>query len=112
MLRTYIDAFYGSDADELANVFHQSAHLYSVEQDGPRCLPVAAYLDVVRARKPIDVVCPIREVTSLSFINANIVLARVSLENTGSYFEDSLVLARDGDGWKILSKTYAARPKA
>ncbi len=110
-LRSYMDGFYNSDADLLSKVFHASAHLYSLEKDGPRSLAIAAYLDMVRTRKPIEISNRLEEVRSLSFIDRDLAIARVMIENATSYFEDTLIFARDAATWKILSKTYATRLK-
>lgn len=110
-LRSYFDGFYNSDADLLSKAFHASAHLYSVEKGGPRSLAIASYLDMVRTRKPIEISNRLEEVRSLSFIDHNLAIAQVIVENAASYFEDTLIFAKDAATWKTLSKTYVTRLK-
>jgi hypothetical protein len=111
VVRSYIRGFYESDASELAQVFHPSAHLYFSDNEGPKAMAVATYLDVVRSRDPITVEQRLEEIHSISFVGANVAVARLQVENAANYFEDCLTLIHDGNRWRVMSKTYSARPK-
>jgi hypothetical protein len=109
-INAYFDGFYGSDAPGLARVFHCDASLYHAANGKVSKLTLEDYLALVEKREPVSVAKRTEAVLSVSFAGSDVAVARLAVANASTSFSDFLVLVRESDGWKIVTKAYHADP--
>ena len=107
-LQTYFDGMYEGDADKLASVFHEVAHLFGVTDGKLTDWPRQYWLDLVRSRKS-----PQQQdlkrfdwVMQIDRSSPTTAFAKVLCQNPPRYFTDYLTLVKLAEGWRIVSKTY------
>lgn len=108
IISNYIAGFHESDAEKLAAVFHPTARLFVVRDGELQSVSIDDYLALVRQRAPVNVEDRRQAVHSVSFVGETAAVARLSVGNGKSLFEDALTLVKEASGWRIAVKAYHA----
>ena len=108
-VQTYFDGLYEGDADKLASVFHETAAL-TYEQNGELVvLPLAKWLESVRARPSAKSKGLARDDAILLFDQSGPASAfvKVKCQMPPLYFTDYLSLLKVGGRWVVAQKVFA-----
>ena len=108
-VQTYFDGLYEGDADKLASVFHETAAL-TFEQNGELVvLPLAKWLESVRARASAKSKGLARDDAILLFDQSGPASAfvKVKCQMPPLYFTDYLSLLKVGGKWVVAQKVFA-----
>ena len=108
-VQTYFDGLYEGDADKLASVFHETAAL-TFEQNGELvALPLAKWLESVRARASAKSKGLARDDAILLFDQSGPASAfvKVKCQMPPLYFTDYLSLLKVGGKWVVAQKVFA-----
>jgi hypothetical protein len=114
VVQTYLDACYEGSGDKMREVFHQDAHLFSIDDRGnlvnePRD-DFAKHID--DSISPQSQGAPREdEIVFLDFSGPRTALAKVNLLVGDIIYTDYLMLGKVGNDWKILSKMYVGKKK-
>lgn len=108
LLADYFDGLYDGDVDKFARVFHPQAHLYSTDGDTVTDMPREVYFDRIRSRESPRAQGLKRHdrIVSIHRAGPDTALATVECAIPPRYFVDYLTLMRDGEGWRIISKSF------
>jgi hypothetical protein len=108
VLQTYFDGLYEGDTTKLGRVFHNVAHLFSVDDGKLGDMSRDQWFTMVRGRPSAQSRdLPRRDwVVQIDRSGPNTAFAKVQCQIPPRYFTDYLTLAKLADGWKIVSKTY------
>jgi hypothetical protein len=107
-IQTYFDGLYEGDTAKLASVFHDVAHLFSVQDGQLADLPRENWFNFVRSRKSAAA----QDLPRGDFIvhidrsSPTTAFAKVQCQIPPRYFTDYLTFVKLADGWKIVSKTF------
>jgi hypothetical protein len=107
-IQTYFDGLYEGDSAKLGSVFHDVAHLFSVNDGKLSDLPREQWFEWVRTRKSAQS----QELPRHDFIvqidrsSPTTAFAKVQCQIPPRYFTDYLTFVKLADGWKIVSKTF------
>lgn len=109
-LQTYFDGLYEGDTDKLGAVFHDVAHLFSVNDGKLADLSKEAWFDAVRKRPSgVSQDLPRRDwVVSIDRSSPTTAIAKVQCQLPPRYFTDYLTFVKLAEGWRIVSKTFHA----
>jgi hypothetical protein len=110
-IRTYFDGFYASDEKKLAGLFHKDAKLFTSTDGKISVLPLQDYLALVEKRDPVSVSKKLETVLGVAFAGPDVAVVRLAVANATTSFSDFLVLVRDSDGWRVVTKAYWADPR-
>ena len=107
-IQTYFDGLYEGDAAKLGSVFHDVAHLFSVNDGKLSDLPREQWFEWVRSRKSAASQDLQREdfIVQIDRSSPNTAFAKVQCQIPPRYFTDYLTFVKLADGWKIVSKTF------
>ncbi len=108
VLQTYFDGLYEGDTTKLERVFHDVAHLFSVEDGKLADLPRQQWFEMLRGRQSAQSRdLPRRDwVVQIDRSGPATAFAKVQCQIPPRYFTDYLTLAKLAGGWKIVSKTF------
>lgn len=107
-IQTYFDGLYEGDTAKLGSVFHDVAHLFSVQDGTLADLPREKWFEWVRSRESASS----RDLPRGDFIvqidrsSPTTAFAKVQCQIPPRYFTDYLTFVKLADGWKIVSKTF------
>jgi hypothetical protein len=107
-IQTYFDGLYEGDAAKLGSVFHDVAHLFSVNDGKLSDLPREQWFEWVRSRKSAASQDLQREdfIVQIDRSSPTTAFAKVQCQIPPRYFTDYLTFVKLADGWKIVSKTF------
>jgi len=107
-IQTYFDGLYEGDAAKLGLVFHDVAHLFSVNDGKLSDLPREQWFEWVRSRKSAASQDLQREdfIVQIDRSSPTTAFAKVQCQIPPRYFTDYLTFVKLADGWKIVSKTF------
>jgi len=108
---TYYEAMVAGDGPALRGVFDPSAHFHGI-RDGEtvrRGLP--AFVSMVEGAAGEGAGAPREVEVALVDRSGPVAVAKVIDLFMGRRYTDYLLLADDGQGWKIVAKTFWAHPK-
>ncbi len=107
-LQTYFDGLYEGDTAKLGQVFHEVAHLFSVEDGKLADMSRAQWFELVRSRQSAQSRDLRRHdwVVQIDRSGPTTAFAKVHCQIPPRYFTDYLTLVRLAEGWKVVSKTY------
>jgi putative lumazine-binding protein len=107
-LQIYFDGLYEGDTAKLGQVFHEVAHLFSVEDGKLADMSRAQWFELVRSRQSAQSRDLRRRdwVVQIDRSGPTTAFAKVHCQIPPRYFTDYLTLVRLADGWKVVSKTY------
>jgi hypothetical protein len=108
VLQTYFDGLYEGDTTKLGRVFHNVAHLFSVDDGKLGDMSRDQWFTMVRGRPSAQSRdLPRRDwVVQIDRSGPNTAFAKVQCQIPPRYFTDYLTLVKLAEGWKIVSKTY------
>ena len=109
VLQTYFDGLHEGSVEKLGAVFHETADLRSVGADGTLAvLTRAAWFEGVRTRPSPKSRDLARHdwVVTIDRSGPVTAFAKVHCAIPPRFFTDYLTLAKLGDGWKIVGKTF------
>jgi hypothetical protein len=107
-IQTYFDGLYEGDTAKLGSVFHDVAHLFSVDGDKLADMSREQWFDLVRSRKSAQS----RDLPRNDFIvhidrsSPTTAYVKAHCQIPPRYFTDYLTFVKLADGWKIVSKTF------
>ena len=108
VLQTYFDGLYEGNTAKLESVFHDVAHLFSVDDGKLADLPREKWFELIGSRKSAQA----QELSRHDFIvhidrsSPTTAFAKVQCQIPPRYFTDYLTFVKLADGWKIVSKTF------
>ena len=104
-IQTYFDGLYEGDAAKLGSVFHDVAHLFSVNDGKLSDLPREQWFEWVRSRKSAASQDLQREdfIVQIDRSSPTTAFAKVQCQIPPRYFTDYLTFVKLADGWKISS---------
>ena len=107
-IQTYFDGLYEGDAAKLGSVFHDVAHLFSVNDGKLSDLPREQWFEWVRSRKSAASQDLQREdfIVQIDRSSPTTAFAKVQCQIPPRYFTDYLTFVKLADGWKIVTKTF------
>ena len=107
-LQIYFDGLYEGDTAKLGQVFHEVAHLFSVEDGKLADMSRAQWFELVRGRQSAQSRDLRRRdwVVQIDRSGPTTAFAKVHCQIPPRYFTDYLTLVRLAGGWKVVSKTY------
>jgi len=107
-LQIYFDGLYEGDTAKLGQVFHEVAHLFSVEDGKLADMSRAQWFELVRSRQSAQSRDLRRRdwVVQIDRSGPTTAFAKVHCQIPPRYFTDYLTLVRLAGGWKVVSKTY------
>lgn len=110
VVQTYFDGLYEGDAKKLASAFHEVSHLYSTSAEGVQDLPRAKWLEMVAGRPSAKSKGLARRdrIVSIDMSGPETAFVKVECQIPPRYFTDYLLLLKQKDGWKIVSKSFRA----
>ena len=108
VVHTYFDGLYEGDTAKLGRVFHDVAHLFSVEDGKLADMSREQWFEMVRGRQSAQARdLPRRDwVVQIDRSGPTTAFAKVHCQIPPRYFTDYLTLVKLADGWKVVSKTY------
>jgi hypothetical protein len=108
VLQTYFDGLYEGDTTKLGRVFHNVAHLFSVDDGKLGDMSRDQWFTMVRGRPSAQSRdLPRRDwVVQIDRSGPNTAFAKVQCQIPPRYFTDYLTLVKLAEGWTIVSKTY------
>ena len=108
VVHTYFDGLYEGDTAKLGRVFHDVAHLFSVEDGKLADMSREQWFEMVRGRQSAQTRdLPRRDwVVQIDRSGPTTAFAKVHCQIPPRYFTDYLTLVKLADGWKVVSKTY------
>ena len=109
VIQDYFDAGNTADGEKMANVFHEVAHLYAVDEQGGL---VNWDIDFFSKRvSSTELGFPqYNEILSIDFTGENSAVARVKVRVRDTIFTDILSFLRLGGQWKIIAKVFTGVP--
>ena len=110
VVQTYFDGLHEGDTQKLASAFHEVSHLYSIGAGGVEDLPRAKWLDMVGARPSAKSRGLARRdrIVSIDISGPETAFVKVECQIPPRYFTDYLLLLKQQEGWKIVSKSFRA----
>ena len=107
LLKRYFSAFYNVNIEELSNLFHEAARIYSHDDNGD--LEVICKEDFMKilgsfppnSKNPNFIRSD--EILGVDFISEDVAVARVKLRFANSICTDVVNLMRLNDVWRIVS---------
>ena len=114
VIGAYFDTGYVSDGAGMAEVFHDSAHLYKRDKDGSLIdWDKDFFVNLVSSQsqgKEGPAYPRYNEILSIDFIDEDSAVARVKVRVGDTLFTDILCFLRLGGKWQIISKVFAGVP--
>ena len=114
VVELYLNACYEGSAEMIKQAFHESAHLYSLDEnkalsDQPRD-EFAQLIATPPSAKSVNAPRE-EEILFIDFSSEDTAVAKVATLAHGISFTDYLFLARIQGEWKIVSKFYTGKKK-
>ena len=113
-IQVYFNATNESDANEMATVFHDSAHLYQIGTDGALSdWDKDFFMNIIASGKQEDqgkVFPTYNEILSIDFTSENTAVARVKVRVRDILFTDILSFICLDNRWWIIAKVAAGVP--
>jgi len=109
VVKTYLDGLYEGDADKLAQAFHPTSALTSVEANGKlNILPRDAWCDWVRTRPSAKSKGLARhdEIVTIDIPGPMMAFVKVKCQIPPRYFTDQLSLLKIDGRWQIAQKVF------
>ena len=109
VIHRYFDGLYNGDVGKLRDVFHDKAHLVTVNEEGAMSsVDVPAWLDIVSNRESSAQRGDTRfeSIDSVEFGSANTASVRVRCALGPKLFTDFLSLVKTSAGWQVAAKVY------
>jgi Putative lumazine-binding len=111
--KTYLDAAYEMDAERFASIFHHSACVTHVGEDGNVSVaPLETWLAQVRSRQAPKLQGLERhdEILSVDVVR-DLALLKLKLQIPPRYFTDMLSCLKVGGTWKIVQKVMSVETR-
>jgi Putative lumazine-binding len=107
-IQAYVDGLYEGDTAKLGSVFHDVAHLFSVDGGKLADLPRDKWFEFVRGRKSAQSQDLPRNdfIVHIDRSSPTTAFAKVQCQIPPRYFTDYLTFVKLADGWKVVSKTF------
>jgi Putative lumazine-binding len=107
-IQTYVDGLYEGNTAKLGSVFHDVAHLFSVDDGKLADLPRDKWFEFVRGRKSAQSQDLPRNdfIVHIDRSSPMTAFAKVQCQIPPRYFTDYLTFVKLADGWKVVSKTF------
>ena len=101
----YCRALHRCDAQALARIFHESAHLYLSEKGALTDWPRQHFLDRVAGREPGEGE-PDFEIEAIDIAGPEMAWVRLSVSVPGRRFRDYLNFLRLDGEWRVIAKVF------
>lgn len=109
VIQVYFDAGYEDDGEKMREVFHDAAHLYSLDENGGLCIwDLDCFVKRVNIAK--DYYPRYEEILTIDFTGENTAVARVKVRVANTIFTDILSFLRLGGKWGIICKVLTGVP--
>ena len=110
VVQTYFDGLHEGDTGKLAAAFHEVSHLYSMTAEGVQDLPRAKWLEMVAGRPSAKSRGLARRdrIVSIDMSGPETAFVKVECQIPPRFFTDYLLLLKQKEGWKIVSKSFRA----
>ena len=107
-IQTYVDGLYEGNTTKLGSVFHDVAHLFSVDDGKLADLPRDKWFEFVRGRKSAQSQDLPRNdfIVHIDRSSPTTAFAKIQCQIPPRYFTDYLTFVKLADGWKVVSKTF------
>ena len=111
-IQIYFDATNTSDETVMAEVFHDSAHLYSIGQNGSLLdWDKDTFMGIMKSGREAhrgEVFEPVNEIMSIDYISEDLAVARIRVGVFETIYADILSFICLDDRWWIIAKTTVA----
>ena len=108
IIQEYFDANWEADADKIAKVFHESAHVYGHGADGSFAeFDKESFVKLIASLKPINDVPRTDEILSIDFIGKRAAVCRVKIRVGNVIYTDILNFIEIGGKWAVIAKIYS-----
>jgi hypothetical protein len=107
-IQTYFDGLHEGDTAKLGSVFHDVAHLFSVDGDKLADMSREKWFDLVRSRKSAQSQDLPRNdfIVHIDRSSPTTAYVKAHCQIPPRYFTDYLSFVKLTGGWKIVSKTF------
>jgi len=110
LMQLYFDANYESDAEKIAQVFHEQANVYGHVQGGDFSqFNKKSFVELIASLEPLTNPRA-DEILAIDFIGENAAACRVRLRVEEIVYTDILNFVRIDGKWGIISKIYSGEP--